>query len=61
VGDAVYHAMTEAAGVPAGDRFVVIDEHDERGLLYDPSYLGVSRSDSVIFIQITFSTGRSLP
>lgn len=60
LGDAVYRAMTEAANVPAGDRFIVVTEHDANGLLYDPSYLGVARSDSIVLIQITLNAGRSL-
>ena len=60
LGDAVYQAMREAANVPDGDRFQVIAEHDASGLLYDPSYLGVSRTDAVIFIQITLNVGRTL-
>ena len=60
LGNAVYRAMTEVANVPDGDRFVVITEHDVSGLLYDPSYLGVARSDSIILIQITLNAGRSL-
>ena len=38
----------------------MITEHDEAGLIYDPSYLGISRSDGVVFIQITLSAGRTL-
>jgi phenylpyruvate tautomerase PptA (4-oxalocrotonate tautomerase family) len=60
LGDAVYRAMTEAANVPAGDRFMVVTEHDASGLLYDPSYLGVARSDAIVLIQITLNAGRSL-
>ncbi len=60
LGDAVYQAMTETANVPAGDRFVVVTEHDADGLLYDPAYLGVARTDGVIFIQITLNAGRTL-
>ncbi len=60
LGEAVYRAMTEAANVPAGDRFVIINEYDSSGLLYDESYLGVARSDSIILIQITLNAGRSL-
>lgn len=59
VGDAVYRAMIEIAGVPRDDRFEVITEHDDSGLIYDPSYLGVNRSHGVLLIQITWSTGRS--
>ena len=60
VGDAVYQAMTEAGNVPVQDRFEVITEHDADGLLYDPSYLGVARSDAIILIQITLNAGRTL-
>ena len=60
LGDLVYLAMTETANVPDGDRFQVITEHDADGLRYDPAYLGVSRSDGIIFIQITLNAGRTL-
>lgn len=60
LGDAVYQAMHEAANVPAGDRFIVVTEHDADGLQYDPAYLGVARTDDVISIQITLNAGRTL-
>ena len=56
--DGVHRAMIESIAVPPGDRFQVITEHPAEGLLYDPSYLGVDRSDRVVFVQITMSTGR---
>jgi len=58
LGDGVHRAMVEAMGVPADDRFQVITEHSDVGLNYDPQYLGIRRSDSVVFVQITLSTGR---
>jgi phenylpyruvate tautomerase PptA (4-oxalocrotonate tautomerase family) len=60
VGDAVHRAMVETIGVPADDRFQVIAEHPTEGLVYDPGYLGVSRSDGVVFIQITLNAGRTV-
>lgn len=60
VSDSVHRAMVEAIKIPEQDRFQVITEHDEAGLVYDPSYLGIERSDGVIFIQITLSAGRTL-
>ena len=60
VGDAVHRAMVETIGVPADDRFQVIAEHPPEGLVYDPGYLGVSRSDGVVFIQITLNAGRTV-
>jgi 4-oxalocrotonate tautomerase len=55
--DGVHRAMVDIA-IPPGDRFQVITEHPAEGLIYDPGYLGVARSDRVVFVQITMSTGR---
>ncbi|HET7784681.1 MAG TPA: tautomerase family protein [Myxococcales bacterium] len=60
VSESIHRALVEAIKIPEQDRFQVLTEHDESGLVYDPSYLGISRSDGVIFIQITLSAGRSL-
>jgi 4-oxalocrotonate tautomerase len=58
IGEGVHRAMVEALAVPADDRFQVITEHPPEGLVYDPHYLGVQRSDGVVFVQITLSNGR---
>ena len=58
LGDGVHRAMVEAMAVPADDHFQVITEHPPEGLIYDPQYLGVRRSDNVVFVQITLSAGR---
>jgi phenylpyruvate tautomerase PptA (4-oxalocrotonate tautomerase family) len=60
VGDAVHRAMVETLGVPADDRFQVITEHPAEALVYDPAYLGIHRSDAVVFVQITLNTGRTV-
>lgn len=58
IADGVHRAMLEALAVPAADRFQVITEHTADGLFYDPQYLGIERSDRVVFVQITLSAGR---
>jgi 4-oxalocrotonate tautomerase len=58
LGDGVHRAMIEALGIPPEDRFQLIEEHPPDGLIYDAGYLGVLRSDRVVFVQITLSTGR---
>ena len=58
LGDGVHRALIEAIEIPAQDRFQVITEHPAGGLIYDPTYLGVQRSDDVVLVQITLSTGR---
>jgi phenylpyruvate tautomerase PptA (4-oxalocrotonate tautomerase family) len=60
VGDAVHRAMVETIGVPPDDRFQMITEHPPEGLIYDPGYLAIRRSDAVIFIQITLNAGRTV-
>ena len=58
LGDGVHRAMVEALGAPPDDRFQVITEHAVVGLNYDAQYLGIRRSDNVVFVQVTLSTGR---
>ncbi len=60
VADGVYEAMLATINVPAGDRFQVVTEHSADGLIYDPGYLGIQRTDGVVFIQVTLNQGRSL-
>jgi 4-oxalocrotonate tautomerase len=58
LGDGVHRAMIEALAIPPDDRFQVITEHLPEGLIFDPQYLGIRRSDDVVFVQITLSAGR---
>ena len=56
--DGVHRALVEAIEIPAQDRFQVVTEHPPGGLFYDASYLGIERSDNIVLVQITLSTGR---
>jgi len=60
VSESIHRAMVETIKIPEQDRFQVLTEHDESGLVYDPSYLGISRSEGVVFVQITLSAGRTV-
>jgi 4-oxalocrotonate tautomerase len=60
VGEVVYDAMVAALNAPKDDRFQVITEHAEDGLIADPNYLGIRRSKDCIFIQLTLNEGRTL-
>jgi phenylpyruvate tautomerase PptA (4-oxalocrotonate tautomerase family) len=59
-GDAVHRAMVETVSVPPQDRFQIITEHAKSHFVYDPSYLGVQRTDGLIIIQITLNQGRTV-
>jgi len=37
----------ESINMPEHDRFQVITDHPAEGLLYDPSYLGITRTDDL--------------
>jgi phenylpyruvate tautomerase PptA (4-oxalocrotonate tautomerase family) len=60
VGAAVHRAMVDAMNVPPKDEFQILTEHPVHGLVYDPAYLDIRRSDDVVFIQITLNAGRTL-
>ncbi|HMV54432.1 MAG TPA: tautomerase family protein [Rhodocyclaceae bacterium] len=59
VGEIVYRSMVDTINVPQKDHFQIIGEHDADSLIYDPDYLGIARSDGVVFIQITLNEGRT--
>jgi phenylpyruvate tautomerase PptA (4-oxalocrotonate tautomerase family) len=58
IAEGVHQAMVEAMAVPAKDRFQVISEYKAGDLIYDEDYLNVKRSDKIVFVQVTLSTGR---
>lgn len=58
--DTLYRALRETFNVPEDDQFMTIAEHDAANFRYSPTYLGVARSDDVVFIQITANNTRNL-
>ena len=61
IGDIIYTAMVEEAGVPENDKFQIISEHEASDLVYPESgYMGVVYSAGLVFIQITWLIGRSV-
>ena len=60
IADGVFEAMLKTINVPADDRFQVISELPSDRLIYDAGYLGVKRTDDVVFIEVTLNQGRTL-
>jgi 4-oxalocrotonate tautomerase len=60
IGEVVYQAMLDTLKVPKDDRFQVITEHTAENFIFDPGYLGVSRTADCIFIQVTLNEGRTI-
>src|SRR5262245_771605 len=60
IGRVVYESMVATISVPEHDLFEIVTEHDGEGLIYDPTYLNIARTDGFVIIQITLSEGRSV-
>jgi 4-oxalocrotonate tautomerase len=60
VGNAVHQALVETIGVPEKDRFQIITDHWPDEFIYDPEFLGIRRSEDLVIIQATISSGRTI-
>jgi phenylpyruvate tautomerase PptA (4-oxalocrotonate tautomerase family) len=58
IADGVHQALVEAYNAPADDRFQVIHQHEREEFIYDADYLGIHRTDDVVFIQVTAGNWR---
>lgn len=58
--DSVYRALRDTFNVPEDDQFMTITQHEAGDFRYGKSYLGVARSDDLVFIQITANNTRTL-
>ncbi len=60
IADGVHQALVETISIPPADRFQLISEYAAEQFIYDPSYLNIPRTDQLVILQITISTGRSV-
>lgn len=58
--DSLHQAMHETFNVPKDNGFMTITEHDEDNFKYSKSYLGIERSDDVVFMQLTVNNTRTI-
>jgi phenylpyruvate tautomerase PptA (4-oxalocrotonate tautomerase family) len=58
--DSIHRALVEALAVPPDDHFQIITELDTANVIHDPQFLGIERTDDVVFIRITLGIGRTL-
>ncbi|MFJ2683468.1 tautomerase family protein [Pseudomonas sp. NPDC087342] len=59
VGQLIYAAMHSTINVPENDNFQILAEHDENHFIYDPTFMGINRTDGLVIIQITLMEGRT--
>jgi len=55
----VYLAMLESINIPENDRFATVTELEDGNFNNSGDYLGISRSDDIVYIQITLNGGRT--
>jgi len=55
----VYLAMRESINIPENDRFATLTELEDNNYNNSGDYLGISRSDDIVYIQITLNGGRT--
>jgi len=60
VADAIHGAIVEVDGIPARDRFQVINELPAGRIIAEDAGLGFERTDGVVVIQIFTQRGRSV-
>ncbi|WGR94622.1 tautomerase family protein [Bradyrhizobium sp. ISRA443] len=58
IADGVHQALMDTYSVPPGDRFQFIRQHEREEFIYDPDYLGIHRTDDVVFIHIVAGNWR---
>lgn len=58
IANGVHEALKEAYKIPEQDRFQLIRQYDRDDFIYDSDYLGIHRSDDVVFIHIVAGNWR---
>jgi len=53
----VYLAMRESINTPENDRFATVTELEDGNYNNSGDYLGISRSEDIVYIQITLNGG----
>jgi 4-oxalocrotonate tautomerase len=58
--DSLARAMQETFNVPRDNQFMTITEHSAENFRFDPSYMGISRTEDLVFIQIAANDTRTV-
>ncbi|MEU5025779.1 tautomerase family protein [Streptomyces milbemycinicus] len=58
--DALNQSLVQGLGIPEGDRFVMISEHDEDELFIDPTFMDMDRTADAVIITVLFGAHRLL-
>lgn len=59
ISDGIHQALIETFNIPPADRFQLIHQYEREEFIYDADYLGIHRTDDVVFIHIVASNWRN--
>ncbi|QYD68090.1 tautomerase family protein [Paraburkholderia edwinii] len=52
IADTIHQALVDTYNVPPDDRFQIIEQREPAEIIYDAHYLGIERTDGLVFIHI---------
>ena len=58
--DGIYAAQLEAVHISEGDRFMTLSEHEASEFAYGADFLGISRTDDLVQIQVFWAPGKAV-
>lgn len=60
ISEAIHQSLIAEFHIPSADYFHVIEELEQHQIKYPESYLGISHSEEIIYVQITAGQGRTV-
>jgi phenylpyruvate tautomerase PptA (4-oxalocrotonate tautomerase family) len=60
ISEAIHQSLIAEFHIPSADYFHVIEELEQHQIKYPESYLGVSHSEEIVYVQITAGQGRTV-
>ncbi len=60
IGDSLNRSLIDGLGIPSGDRFIMISEHDEEELFIDPTFMEMNRTANAMIITVLIGAHRPL-
>lgn len=60
ISESIHQSLIEEFHIPQDDYFHVIEELENHQIKYPKSYLGISHSEEIIYVQIIAGQGRTL-
>ncbi|MFW0736026.1 tautomerase family protein [Flavobacterium sp. T12S277] len=60
ISEAIHQSLIAEFHIPTADYFHVIEELEQHQIKYPESYLGVSHTEEIVYVQITAGQGRTV-